>query len=88
VRLDKYLKVARVIKRRTIAHDVCAAGRVEVNGRVAKPGLEVKPGDLVAIRFGTGTTRIRILSVPDVVRKEQAAGLYDLLEDGEPDLPV
>jgi len=82
MRLDKYLKVSRIIKRRTVANEACTAGRVEVNGKQAKSSHEVKVGDTVAIRFGNKTTRLQILAVKDVVRKEAAAGLYQMLEDG------
>jgi ribosomal 50S subunit-recycling heat shock protein len=80
MRLDKYLKVSRIIKRRTMANEVCAAGRVSINGKQAKPGSEVKTGDIVEIGFGNGTTRIKILKLQETVRKEEAADLYELLE--------
>jgi len=83
MRLDKYLKVARVIKRRTVANEVCSSGRVTLNGRPAKPGAEVKPGDIVDIAFGSGHSRIRVLAVRENVRKEEAAELYEILLEGE-----
>jgi len=81
MRLDKYLKVSRLIKRRTVANEICTAGRVQVNGRPAKPGTEIKPGDVLEIGFGTGATRVRILAVRDTVRKEDADTLYEILPD-------
>jgi ribosomal 50S subunit-recycling heat shock protein len=82
MRLDKFLKVSRVIKRRTVAHDISAAGRVTLNGRPAKPGSEVKPGDILDIGFGTGHTRIRILNIKETVRKNEATELFEILEEG------
>jgi len=81
MRLDKFLKVSRVIKRRTVANDVCSAGRVSVNGRAAKPSCQIKPGDTVSILFGNGTVSFKVLATPDIVRKEDAGSLYELLED-------
>jgi ribosomal 50S subunit-recycling heat shock protein len=79
MRLDKFLKVSRLIKRRTVANDVCAAGRVSVNGRPAKPGAEIKPGDILEIGFGSGQTRLRILALKETVRKDEANALYEIL---------
>jgi len=79
MRLDKFLKVSRVVKRRTVANEVCSAGRVTINGRPAKPGAEVKTGDILEIGFGTGQTRIRILSTQETVRKENASEMYEIL---------
>ena len=79
MRLDKFLKVSRVIKRRTVANEACDAGRVTVNGKIAKAGLEVKPGDQIEIRFGNNTTRLEVLSVKEQVRKEEAQLLYKSL---------
>ena len=62
MRIDKYLKVSRVVKRRTVANEVCSAGRVLINDKVVKPGAEVKVGDIVTIKFGNGETRFRILN--------------------------
>lgn len=79
MRIDKYLKVSRIIKRRTMACEACDAGRVSVNGKVAKPSTDVKVGDELEIRFGSGTTKVRIISVNEKARKEEAAGLYELI---------
>lgn len=81
MRLDKYLKVARLIKRRSVANEVCSAGRVSVNDRTAKPGTEIKPGDVINIGFGQGNTKIKVLAVKQTVRKEEAAELYEIIED-------
>ena len=83
MRLDKFLKVSRVIKRRTIANEVCDAGRVSINGRPAKPSAEVKPGDILEIAFGSGKSRIKILAVKETVRKDEASELYEILEAGD-----
>ena len=80
LRLDKYLKVSRVIKRRTVAADACNAGRVEINGKIAKASTEVKVGDKIQIRFGDKLTKIEVLQVKEVVRKEEASGMYGIIE--------
>ena len=76
MRLDKYLKVSRIIKRRTVANEACSGGRVSLNGKVAKPGAEVKVGDIMTIRFGDRYGKYEILAVAETVRKEGAADLY------------
>ncbi len=80
MRLDKFLKVSRIIKRRTVANEACDGGRVTLNGKVAKAGAEVKPGDLLTIRFGEHIGRYQILSVAETARKEQAGQMYETLE--------
>ncbi|MBQ9443961.1 MAG: RNA-binding S4 domain-containing protein [Lachnospiraceae bacterium] len=79
MRLDKYLKVSRLIKRRTIANEACDAGRVTVNGRPAKAGYDVKPGDEIEIVFGDKTVKVRVLAVEDTVKKEAARELYEVI---------
>ena len=79
MRLDKYLKVSRIIKRRTIANEACDAGRVLVNDKVAKASLDVKVGDVIQINLGNNSIKIRVLSVKDVIRKEEANTLYENL---------
>lgn len=81
MRLDKYLKVSRIIKRRTVANDACAGGRVSLNGRVAKPGADVKENDVLEIRFGNRIGRYRIASIQETVRKEGAVDMYEVLEE-------
>lgn len=81
MRLDKFLKVSRIIKRRTLAKEVCDRGQVTVNGRTAKAGLEIKPGDILTIHFGNRTLKLEIVSVRENVPAKLAAELYQLLED-------
>lgn len=81
MRLDKYLKISRVIKRRTLAKEVCDSGRVYVNGKAAKPSHEVKSGDILELDFGTKRVRIEILATPNTVKADQAKDLYRLLEE-------
>ena len=83
MRLDKYLKVSRIIKRRTVANEACSGGRVTLNGKVAKPGAEVKVGDEMVIRFGDRYGRYRIVSVAETVRKDAAAAMYEILQEDE-----
>ena len=84
MRLDKYLKVSRIIKRRTVASEAASAGRISVNGRVAKPSSEVKPGDVIDILMGGKHILFRVDDVREVVRKEDADTMYTVLS-GEPD---
>ena len=76
MRLDKYLKISRLIKRRTIANDACDAGRVLINGKAGKAGSNVKPGDILEIAFGDKTIKVEITAVPETVRKEDASELF------------
>lgn len=80
MRLDKYLKVSRVIKRRTVANEACDAGRVLVNGKVARASYDVKVGDVLEIGFGTRTVKIEVLEVSEVVRKEAASAMYKMID--------
>lgn len=80
MRLDKYLKNSRIIKRRTVAKDACEQGRVEVNGKVAKPGLELKTGDVIQITFGNNVLKVRVVSMPETVRKDDAQDMYEVIE--------
>ncbi len=79
MRLDKYLKVSRIIKRRTVANEACDSGRVSVNGKPAKASLDVKAGDVIEIAFGTNTTRVEVLDVKETVRKDDAQSMYRVL---------
>lgn len=81
MRLDKYLKNSRIIKRRTVAKEACEAGRVEVNGRIAKPGLELKIGDVLQITFGSNVLKAKVVSMPENVRKDDAESMYEILND-------
>ena len=76
IRLDKFLKVSRLIKRRTVANEACDAGRVLVNGKIAKAGLNVKAGDQIEIQFGNRSVKAEILDVKDTAKKEEAKELF------------
>ncbi len=79
MRIDKYLKVSRVIKRRTVAQEACDGGRVSINGKVVKPAADVKVGDIVEIRFGQNITKFRVESVAEHVTKDGAKEMFTLL---------
>ncbi|MEZ4509038.1 MAG: RNA-binding S4 domain-containing protein [Eubacteriales bacterium] len=79
MRLDKYLKVSRIIKRRTVAAEAASAGRVSINGKVAKPSSEVKEGDTLDLLLGGRHMLVRVESLKESVRKEDAAGMYTVL---------
>ena len=79
MRLDKFLKVSRLIKRRTVANEACDAGRVSVNGHPAKASYDVKPGDVISISFGQKTVEAEVLSVQETVKKENAGDLIRFL---------
>ena len=76
MRLDKYLKVSRLIKHRTVANEACDNGRICVNGKVAKASYEVKPGDRIEITMGTRTVAVEVVQVADNVRKDDAGAMY------------
>ncbi len=76
MRLDKYLKVSRLIKRRTVANEACDASKVMVNGRPAKAGYDVKVGDVIEIAFGQRTVKVEVLAVNETAKKEDAAAMY------------
>lgn len=79
MRLDKYLKVSRLIKRRTVANEVCDAKHVTVNGKIARASYDVKVGDVIEISMGQNVTRARVLNVAETVRKEDAAAMCEIL---------
>ena len=79
MRLDKFLKVSRLIKRRTVANDACDAGRVLVNEKPAKASLNVKTGDIIEIQFGTNSVKVEVLDVQETVKKDEAKELYRYL---------
>lgn len=81
MRIDKFLKVSRIIKRRTVANEACDAGRVSVNGKVAKASTDIKCGDIVEIRFGERLIKVRIEDVREHTLKNDAASLYTVLEN-------
>ena len=80
MRLDKYLKVSRLIKRRTVANEVADAGRILVNGKVARASYDVKEGDVLELQLGSRTIRAKVLTVAETVRKEAASDMYQILE--------
>ena len=79
MRLDKYLKVSRIIKRRTVANEACDAGRISVNGKVVKASYDVKIGDVIEITFGTKTVKAKVISVADSTKKEDAKEMFELI---------
>lgn len=79
MRLDKYLKISRLIKRRTVANEACDAGRVLVNDKPSKASLNIKVGDIIEIRFGTSSVKVEVLDVQETVKKEEAKELYRYL---------
>ena len=81
MRLDKYLKVTRLIKRRTVGNEACDAGKVSVNGKVARASYEVKVGDVVEINLGSKPLRVKVLSIAEAVRKEDASAQYEVLSE-------
>lgn len=80
MRLDKYLKVSRIIKRRTIANEACDGGRVSVNGKTARASYDVKIGDKIEIAFGGRTVTVEVLAVNEVIKKEDASLMYRVIE--------
>ena len=79
MRLDKFLKVSRLIKRRTVANEACDAGRVMVNGKPAKASVNVKVGDIIEIAFGTKTVTVKVLNIADTTKKEEAKDLFEYI---------
>ena len=83
MRIDKYLKVCRLIRRRTMANEACDGERIMINGKVVKPGKEVKVGDLVTVAYGNKTVTVRVLSTENTVKKEDAAKMYEVVGEGQ-----
>ena len=81
MRIDKYLKVSRIIKRRTVASEACSGGRVMINDRIAKPSSPVNPGDVISIRFGEHTGHYEVTAVAETVSKDHAAEMYKVLAE-------
>ena len=81
MRLDKFLKVARILKRRTVSKELAANQRVIVNGRIAKPSTDIKAGDIIEVVFGQRSLTVRVLEVKDIVRKNEASDLYEVVEE-------
>ena len=80
MRLDKFLKVSRIIKRRTVANDACDAEHVTVNGKRAKASYDVREGDVIEVTFGERSLRVRVLNVKEYTTKAEASSLYEVLE--------
>ena len=81
MRLDKYLKVSRLIKRRTVAQEACENGKVIVNGKEVKPSYKLKIGDVVEIAFGSGNVKFKILNIKETVKKDEASSLYEIINE-------
>ena len=79
MRLDKFLKVSRILKRRTVANEACDSGKVYVNDHPSKPGHKLKVGDVVRVEFASGALTFRVLALNEKARKEEADGLYEIL---------
>ena len=80
MRLDKYLKISRIIKRRTVANDACDAGRVLVNGKSQRASYDIKVGDVIEINFGNKPFKAEVICVKEVVKKEEASNLYRMIQ--------
>ena len=80
MRIDKFLKVSRILKRRTVAQEACSGGKVSINGKEVKPSHAVTAGDTVEIAYSTGTLKFRVLEVKEVVKKDEAHTLYEIIE--------
>ena len=83
MRIDKYLKVSRIIKRRTVASEACSGGRVMINEKTAKPASPVHPGDVISIRFGEHTGHYEVMAVADTVSKDHASEMYRILDEDD-----
>lgn len=83
MRLDKYLKVSRIIKRRTVAKEACEGGRVSINNKVAKPGTDIKEGDIIEIRYADKSMKAKILSIAEHVTKDNAKNMYEIIAGEE-----
>ena len=83
MRLDKYLKVSRLIKRRTVANEACDAERIEVNGKRAKASYDVKIGDLISIMFGNRALTVRVLDIRETTKKSESIGMYEVVSESE-----
>ena len=83
MRLDKFLKVSRLIKRRTVANDACDTSRVSVNGKIVKPSYNVKVGDIISIVFGSKTVTVKVLEIKETTKKSEAFGMYEIISESE-----
>ena len=83
MRLDKFLKVSRIIKRRTVANDACDNARITVNGKAAKASYDVKLGDLITVAFGTKSVTVKVLDIKETTKKSEAIGMYEVVSQDE-----
>ena len=83
MRLDKFLKVSRLIKRRTVANDACDASRIFVNGKTAKASYTVKLGDLISVTFGSKTVTVRVLEIKETTKKAESASMYEVVAESD-----
>ena len=83
MRLDKFLKVSRLIKRRTVANDACDSERISVNGKSAKASYNVKIGDKITVAFGNKSVTVRVLEIKDTTKKSEASGMYEIISESE-----
>lgn len=83
MRLDKYLKVSRLIKRRTVANEACDSSRVTVNGKLVKPSYDVKIGDAITIAFGTKLVTVKVLDIKETTKKTEAIGMYEVISESD-----
>lgn len=83
MRIDKFLKVSRILKRRTVVGDACKAGKVVVNGREVKPACQLKIGDVVELKFSAGSLKFRVLALKETVKKDEASSLYEIIADAD-----
>lgn len=83
MRLDKFLKVSRLIKRRTVANEACDSERISVNGKNAKASYDVKIGDKITVAFGTKSVTVRVLEIKDTTKKSEATGMYEIISESE-----
>lgn len=81
MRLDKFLKVSRILKRRTVAQEACDSGKVDVNGKPAKPGCQLKVGDLVCVHFASASLTFRVKLLKETVKKDEASEMYEIIAD-------
>ena len=83
MRLDKYLKVSRLIKRRTVANEACDAARIVVNGKSAKASYDVKLGDIIEVSFGSRTVKVKVLDIRETTKKTEAVGMYEIISEDD-----
>ncbi len=83
MRLDKYLKVSRLIKRRTVANDACDAERISVNGKSAKASYNVKIGDIITVSFGSKTVSVKVLDIRETTKKSESVGMYEIISESD-----